>query len=186
MRLNRIAAGLRAVAAGFGALGHVLVVWHAFARLGAVVAALRAAFEHVRREWAVTRAERGAGLATFGAVDTVLSGLGVLLFAFIGKREAVFETSVAGDLAVGADFGALHQLRVIVVTFAGSLQRDREQGHQREHCDSSYKKGVGQPERRTAKNGKQGSKWDAASCGGDLAIPVGSGRIDRGVGIFSL
>ena len=185
MRLNRIAAGLRAVAAGFGALGHVLVVWHAFARLGAVVAALRAAFEHVRRERAVARTERGAGLATFGAVDTVLSGLGVLLFAFIGKREAVFETSVAGDLAVGADFGALHQLRVIVA-FAGSLQRDREQGHQREHCDSSYKKGVGQPERRTAKNGKQGSKWDAASCSGDLAISARGGRIDRGVGIFSL
>jgi hypothetical protein len=86
------AAFLRTVAAGLRALGHLLIVFHALAGLGAFLAASGAAFEHWASQRTLTRTKRRACLAALGAIRTKLCRLGMLFFPVAGQRQAMLET----------------------------------------------------------------------------------------------
>src|SRR3954454_9899779 len=80
--LRHLTAFFRAIAAGATAFGHVFIVGHALARLGAALAASSTALKHCAGEWALPRTKYRARFAAFGAVDAVLSAFGMLLFSF--------------------------------------------------------------------------------------------------------
>jgi hypothetical protein len=109
-----------AVAAGFRAVGHLLVVFDAIARFSALVAAGGAALEHWGGQRTLSGAKRRAGFAALRAVAAVLGRLGVLLFGFAGEGQAVFEAGIAYELAAGANRGALVE---VLGMFSGALGR---------------------------------------------------------------
>ena len=68
--LDHRAAIFGAVPTGLSAGSHVLVVRGLLAPRGAIVAALRASFQHVAGEWALASAQSRTHLAALGAIDT--------------------------------------------------------------------------------------------------------------------
>jgi hypothetical protein len=111
---GHLAAFFSAVAALFGALGHMLVVWEFLASGRALFAAFLTAFEHWPSQRAVARAQSCARLAAFGTVGAQLSTLLVLFLPIAEQLQTVAEARIALDLTGGARLSALlHMLAML-------------------------------------------------------------------------
>jgi hypothetical protein len=124
--LNHVAAGLRACATFFSAVGHDFVTRKFLARGCTIVAALRAAGTGMANERALARRQRRAQLTAGGTVDAQLSCALVLFLATRHEAEAMPITRIAAQLAVRACAGARHEC-FLRLSIGGPAQK-------RQHC----------------------------------------------------
>jgi len=135
-------AGFLALAAFFGAAGHVLVALELLAFGGALLASLFAGFADQAAERAVTRNHLGRCRAEVGAVLARLQRLIVVLFAFCQHAGAMVCARVTFALTVIASVGALHKravlaMRVVFVVLLSGYRRLESQGRCRRQSESA-------------------------------------------------